>query len=356
MMRNYQLSQRVFFKRSPSFLAGLIFFCFSLASHAQGLYILDGSNGTYRDGNIRNLDFIEGYAWRYSWKDLETGQGRYNFAPLEHIVTKLAANNQKLSWVMMGDIPSYVTSMNRVNTYITGKELKPSPWDSTVLAQYAKFIEAAANHPIADPKQGGKKIALKNHSAFGLIHPTFPGLPDGAIRDNANTKIYQVPGYSRNNLIDYHVDYVLDLVRKNFPNTQMVVSFWPIQDQDRKGVRLWQDLQAKVLQYDNVMIWMDNLAASRPCNNCNPVTGYPKASWAQQMTNLGSRAKTGFQMLSSWSKPFNTTHVPKVKNATPMDGIEFAMNNFNSSYFEIYVWDVEKKDWQSNLKQLQNRL
>ncbi|RDV27495.1 hypothetical protein DXV75_05560 [Alteromonas aestuariivivens] len=354
-MRKYSYQTRVFSTRSCSFFSGLLFFCFSFLSYGQGLYILDGKNGTYRDGNIRDLDFIDGYAWRYSWKDLETGQGRYNFAPLEHIVTKLAAKNQKLSWVMMGDIPTYITSMRRVNTYISGGVLKPSPWDSTVLEQYANFIQAAANYPIADPQQGGRKVALKYHSAFGLIHPTFPGLPDGAIRDNASTKIYQVPGYSRSNLVDYHIDYVLDLVSRQFPGTPLVVSFWPIHDDNRRSP-LWSDIQSEVLQFDNVMIWMDNLAASRPCTNCNPVTGYPSSTWAQHMTNTGARARTGFQMLSSWDKTFNSKHVPKVKNATPMDGINYAIDDFDADYFEIYVWDVEKTAWQANLRQLHNQL
>lgn len=319
-----------------------------------GLYILDGNRGTYRDVNIRDYDFVDGYTWRFSWADMEPKKGEYDFRGLEHIVKRLSAIDKKLSWIIMADLPDYLAKEPGMDTYIYNNKAIPSPWDEKLLARYEAFVKAVSMHRMPDPKRDGRMIPFKWHSVNAILHPTFPGTPRGGMRDEG-IKIKDIPGYSRSKLIDGNVDFVAELFRKTFPKQALFFSLWPINDNDRSKP-LWEDLQDKFSEYWNTGIWMDNLAASRDCTYCEPYKGYPQVSWAKHMTNVSDRLMTGFQMLGTWDRPFNVNHVPKVKNGTPMDGMEFAMDKFDSQYFEVYIWDIERKDWQAGLKEYQQRL
>ena len=69
----------------------------SLKSQPKGIYVLDSNQGTYRDANIRNYPFVDGFVWRTSWPEIETSEGVYNYAGIDHIVQKLDLIDKKLT-------------------------------------------------------------------------------------------------------------------------------------------------------------------------------------------------------------------------------------------------------------------
>ncbi|RDV27494.1 hypothetical protein DXV75_05555 [Alteromonas aestuariivivens] len=319
-----------------------------------GLYALDCNRGQFRDDCVSDHDFVDGYAWRISWQEMEPQQDKYDFSGLDHIVKLLNERNQKLSLIIMPDLPDYLAKTPGMDTYIYENQAVPSPWDPKLMERYTKFVNALAMHKMPDPKKGNRMVPYRYHSVNAVLHPTFPGTPRGGMR-NEGIQIKDIPGYSRSKLIDQHVDQVVSLFRNTFRKQALFFSLWPINDSDR-SYRLYDALNDKFAEYDNVGIWMDNLAASRACTNCEPYTGYPQETWATHMTNVSGKLMTGFQMLGSWEKPFNVNHVPKVANGSPMDGMDYAMKAFDSQYFEVYTWDLERKDWQAGLKQFQEIL
>lgn len=350
-----------FKKHAVAPLATVIFFCFiTFYAHAQqatsltGLYVLDGNRGTFRDANIRDYDFVDGFAWRYSWQEMEPSRGNYNFKPLTHIVSRLAAIDKKFSWIIMPDLPRYLSQDRQISSYIAGGTLRPLPWDPELLERYRAFLTAAANHKIADPKAGGQLVKLKDHSAFALFHPTFPGTPSGAIRDEGGINVSSVPGFTRDKLINDNIIPVMNITKALFPKQLTFVSLWPIHDDNRRQP-LWQEIEAALSRYSKTGLWMDNLAASRPCPSCSNYRGFPAASWAQHLANTNGLL-TGFQMLGSWDRPFNINHVPKLRFGRPTDGIEHGIRAFNATYFEVYVWDVDNPVWQPELRQYHQRL
>jgi hypothetical protein len=319
---------------------------------AFGLYALDGAGGTFRDAFIRDYDFLEGYAWRFSWAEIEVADGVYDFTGIDHIVTELAAVNMKLSWLLMPGTPDYLLSDATIDTWIDGAETKPLPWDADLHSKYQAFVRAVANHQIPDPTQGGEPVAFKDHSVVAILHPSFPGLPRAALRNGFDTDVSGVPGYSRENLATM-MEATLTVWTEEFPELPLLISLWNINDEDQT-MPLWAFAQDELARYGNVGIWQDNLQASRD---------FPGGSvdrTGPQPEGLGLALKhptlwTGFQMLGSWANP-PPSFQAQLANGTAADGIEFGFEEYGSLYFELYVEDLDNTVWHEDFRLWQELL
>lgn len=325
---------------------------------AAGIFVLDSPGGTFRDGNLRDRDYLTGYAWRYGWSVMEPAQGSYDFAALSHILTRVAARQQKLSWIIMptpntSPEPAYVLAQATTWTDRSGR-VRSVPWDGFTLARYQAFINALAAHRVADPAQGGALVPLGDHSAFYAINVTFPGVPNLALRDSQDTLV-GIPGYSRTALQDAVVTY-LRAVRAAFPKQHVHFGLWRFQN-DGGSDQAWQAMQTRInAEFGaTVGVFMDNLAATRPCPGCNPYTGAPTADFAAPLVVARNTSYATFQTLGSWSNP-GAIDPSKVLNGTPMDGIDYALQTFGSRYAELYVDDVDRTDWEASLRAAANRV
>jgi hypothetical protein len=322
------------------------------ANAAVGLFVLDSPLGTYRDGNLRTYDFVAGYAWRYGWSLIETSQNVYDFAALDYILGQLASRHQKLSWIIMPTPnttaePAYVLA--QASTWIDKDGVTHAqPWDSFTQTRYRAFIQALAAHRVADPAQGGAMVLLGDHSAFYAINVTFPGVPNLALRDKRDN-VVDVPGYTRTGLQDAVVG-ALRAVRTAFPKQHVHFGFWKFHTDTDPG-EAWQAMLDRIiLEFGNTVgLFMDNLAASRPCVSCDPYTGSPTSDFGAPLIGAMSTTYNGFQALTSWTNPTSMSQ-SKVQFATPMDGIDFGLKTFNSRYVELYVEDVDRADWQDALR------
>jgi dienelactone hydrolase len=319
---------------------------------AVGLFVLDSPLGTWRDGNLRDYDFVSGYAWRYGWSLLEPSQDNYDFAALDYLLARVAARHQKLSWIIMptpgvSAEPAYVLARAATWTDQDGVT-RAQPWDAFVLARYQAFFNALAAHRVADPAQGGALVPLGEHSAFYAINITFPGVPNLALRDKRDA-IVDIPGYTRARLQDA-VIASLRTARTAFPRQHIHFGFWKFRNDSGSG-EAWQALQSRVqAEFGNTVgVFMDNLAAARPCESCDPYVGSPVTDFAAPLAAAKATTYTAFQALTSWSNP-GGNGADKVQHATTMDGIDFALRTYNSRYAELYVDDVDRGDWHAGLR------
>ena len=320
------------------------------SSKPIGLYALDSRSGRYRDGNIRNYDFVSGYAWRYSWAELEASEGVYLFEALDHIIDELGRRNQKLSWLIMDGFPNYLLADPEIATWLDKGETKPLPWDRKLLEHYHRFLTAVANHQVPDPARGGQMTPLGQHSVVEIIHPSFPGLPRGSLRNGA-TPISSIPGYSRHNLFNNAIEPTMDVITNAFPKKPIFLSLWKIND-GISSTPLWEEARNRMLNYDNVGFWQDNLAANKSEPNCNScsATGLPITSYAEPLVGLPNSSFSGFQMLTSWLQPINVDHIDNVQGGVPMDGIQWGVEAYGAKYFEVYVNDLDNLSWQNQLR------
>ncbi len=319
---------------------------------AVGIFVLDSPVGTFRDGNLRDHDFLAGYAWRYGWSLMEPTQGSYDFSALDHVLTRVGERRQKLSWIVMPTLnvsaePAYVLA--QAGTWTDeGGVVHALPWDAFTLSRYQSFVNALAAHRVADAAQGGALVPLGDHSAFYAINVTFPGVPNLALRDSHDA-IVDIPGYTRTAFEDAVVT-TLRAVRTAFPKQHVHFGFWKFKN-DGGGDQAWQAMQSRIDSGfgGTVGVFMDNLAASRPCAACDPYTGTPSVDFAAPLVAAKATTYSGFQALASWTNP-GAVDPAKVLNGTPMDGIDYALQTFGSRYVELYVDDVDRSDWQSGLR------
>ena len=325
---------------------------------AAGIFVLDSPLGTWRDGNLRDYDFLAGYAWRYGWSLMEPAQGTYDFSALDHILARVAERHQKLSWIVMptpnvSAEPAYVLA--QAGTWTDGGGVVHAlPWDAFTLSRYESFVSALAAHRVADPARGGALVLLGDHSAFYAINVTFPGVPNLALRDSQDA-IVDIPGYTRSAFQDAVVAN-LRTVRTAFPKQHVHFGFWKFKN-DGGSDQAWQSMQGRINSEfgGTVGLFMDNLAATRPCAACDPYTGTPTVDFAAPLAIAKATTYTGFQALGSWANP-GAVDPAKVMNGTPMDGLEYALQAFDSRYAELYVDDVDRLDWQPGLRASASKL
>lgn len=306
------------------------------AGAAAGIFVLDSPLGTFRDGNLRDYDFLAGYAWRYGWSLMEPEQGAYDFSALDHILARVAERHQKLSWIVMptpgnGAEPAWVLA--QAGTWTDqGGTLHSLPWDAFTLARYQAFIEALAAHRVADPAQGGALVPLGDHSAFYAINVTFPGVPNLALRDSHDA-IVDIPGYVRAVFQDA---VVADLraVRSAFPKQHVHFGFWKFKN-DGGSDQAWESLQHRIdVEFgDTIGVFMDNLTSTTPVSD-----------FAAPLVNARATTYTAFQALGPWT------------SGTPIDGVDYALQTFGARYVELYVDDVDRADWQPGLRAAATKL
>jgi dienelactone hydrolase len=335
------------------------------AGRPRGIYVLDSAQGTQiggvsmRDANIRTNPFVSGYVLRASWETLETGPELYNFTMISNILAQLTPHGLKLSLILVPFDPAYIAATPGVTTWEdTDRQGNPLPravpWDAYLLQQRAKFLATLATNVF-----GGS--ALRDHPLLDVIDPYLPGGFTG-IRDPNETPLRNLPGYTRSNLLNA-VQQELRSLTTNFPNKFVQIGFWKVLDNENTaygGVEAWEYLRQQLLAEFNgvtrprVGFFMENLAASRPAPATDPMTGYPTADFGAALHRSQTNIWTGFQALTSWLQPF--TGSDKVANGTPADGIRYAFENYGTTYYELYVPDIDYAPYQAALTEWHNRL
>ena len=334
----------------------------SLLINAQptGIYALDSNQGTYRDANIRNYSFVDGFVWRTNWSDMETTQGVYNFAGIDHIVQKLDSINKKLT-ILFGAYsvePAYISSQFGTTTYsftdpISNKtSTRAVPYDGFLLERFRLFVTSFANHPIYC-RSLGKVVALKEHPVLANIAMNIPGL--GAIRNvnGTNTSLQiSLTNYSRTKFVDSLL-VSMKIQTDNFPTKNVFIPSYKNATDNITSPNLADFVKQQLLskfdgvQNPKISFWQENLAGFTDTTS-NTFTGLPTTTFATPLTQLGNGAYTMFQMLQGWTTPF--LDPLKTANSTPFDAMCYASKTYGATYFEIYVSDLDNAIYQQGFK------
>lgn len=97
--------------------------------------------------------------------------------------------------------------------------------------------------------------------------------------------------------------------------------------------------------------FMENLAAKRNGPAIDPYSSTPVTGFASALNASKDATWNGFQMLGSWTRPFNDGHVINTLNGTPNDAMEAAFNTYRAGrvvldafaddHFAAHVHEVE---------------
>ncbi len=324
----------------------------------RGIYVLDSSVGfntngiSMRDANIRSNDFVSGYVLRAPWATMEPNQDQFDFTLIDWNVRRLAAINKNLSLEIINIDPPWLAQTPGVTTWMdtSQNQLRAVPWDPFLLARVGVFLQALAEHQIDGVK-------LKDHPVLTVVNFGLAGA-DLAIRDPA-VLLHDMTNYSRANLTAAVLGNLRATVT-NFPAKFVQIGFWPITD-NQATPKLWDSVRTSILAEFNgvaaprVGFWMENLSASRTAAGVDPATGRPNTTFGGPLFLSQTNAWVGFQALTSWVKPFNNYN-SQVTNATTADGMQYANATFGSTYFEIYVADIDAAGNKADFEQWRGRL
>jgi len=311
----------------------------------RGIYLLDSTAGTLisgvrmRDGNIRNLPFVDGYVLRTEWDTLEPTDGVFDFTIITNIFSKLPAG-QKLSLLLgTGVLPSWLNMAPGVVTYTAGSPAttQPVPWNPAAQERFRLLLVALGSHLVDG-------VPLRDHPRLAAVDLWIPGLKSG-IRSLTGVQIRDIPGYTRP-LFEGGVLTHLANVTDNFPNVPAMIGFWTYTDTIASPVA-WESLRQAILAQHNgttrprVGFWMENLAANRASAESDPWIGLPNHSFTATLYNSQNETYIGYQVLGSWSRPFSADHVDNNLNGSPEDGMDYGFNDFQCRYYEHYQADVD---------------
>jgi len=331
---------------------------FSVLAQPTGIYVLDNNQGTFRDANIRNYSFVDGFVWRTSWSNIETSQGVFNYAGVDHIVQKLDSINKKLT-ILFGAYsvePPYIASQLGVTTYQFTDPISSTtttravPYDGYLLQQFRLFLSSLANHQIFSLSTG-TMVALKNHPVLSNIATNIPGL--GAIRNvnGLNTSLQTaLPNYTRTKFVD-SLTVSMKIQTDNFPTKNIFIPSYKNTNDNITSPTLADFVKSQLLtnfdgvQNPKISFWQENLAGFTDTST-NIFTGLPTTTFATPLLQLGNGAYTMFQMLQGWTTPF--LDPAKTANSTPFDAMCYAYNTYGASYYEIYVSDLDNIIYQQS--------
>lgn len=331
-------------------------------SRPRGVFILDsGNTATYttsfgitialRDANIRNLPFVDGFTLRAAWTDMEsaTTPGSYDFFIIENALNKLPAG-QRLSLIIVPSEPAYIAATPGVDTWVDDTTTRAKPWDAYLRERRRALLAAMSQHLV-----GG--VPLGQDPRLDLLDPYLPGGFTG-IRDPNSTQLRNIPGYTRQKFLEAVQDELRTL-QGYFPGKFVQIGFWPIIDNENAnygGVTAWEWLRQQLLaEFDGVTrprvgFFMENLAAKRNGPAIDPYTSTPVTGFASALNASKDATWNGFQMLGSWTRPFNDGHVNNTINGTPNDAMEAAFNTYRAEYHEVYVGDIDTAAFQPALQ------
>lgn len=331
-------------------------------SRPRGVFILDsggplnytttfGSTISLRDANLRSLPFVDGFTLRVAWSDVESGStpGHYDFFIIQNLLNKLPAG-QRLSLIIVPTEPAYIATTPGLQTWSDAGLTRAVPWDP-----YLRTRRRALLNAMGSLVTGG--VALRNDPRLDALDPYLPGGFTG-IRDPNSTPLRNLPGYSRENLLAAVRDELISL-QQEFPGKFVQIGFWPItdaQDASYSGVTASEWMRQQVLAEFNgltrprVGFFMENLAARRIGPNVEPYSATPVTGFGSALFNSRNTTWNGFQMLGSWTRPFNDGHVTNTLHGTPNDAMEFAFNTYRAEYHEVYIGDIDHPAFQPALQ------
>lgn len=322
-------------------------------SRPRGIFVLDSGGAldytttfgkaiSKRDANIRSHSFVDGFTLRVAWSDVESSStpGAYDFFVIQNVLSKLPAG-QKLSLIIVPNEPDYIATTSGVETWNDAGTVRATPWDP-YLQQRRRALLAAMGSIVSNG------IELRHDPRLDLLDPYLPGGFTG-IRDPNSTPLRNITGYTRQKMLQ-SVQIELRALQDEFPGKFVQIGFWPVTDNENSsygGVTAAEWMRQQLLMEFNglmhprVGFFMENLAAKRNGPNVEPYSATPVTGFASALFNSRNVTWNGFQMLGSWTRPFNDGHVTNTLYGTPNDAIEFAFNTYRAEYHEVYIGDID---------------
>jgi hypothetical protein len=284
--------------------------------------------GIYSIDTVVDKPFVDGVLVRIYWSEIEKTEGKYDFSKLDSTLQKAEAAGQSVSIAtMVMAAPTWLESKSTTyNDPQFGKTIVP--WDTTMLSALEKLITALSTHQI-------NGTAVKDHPTVKQV--------DAAIGGIQSVRLTQLPsGYSASKFKD-SVNRSVSAWAKAFPNKNIYVGLFGVSDNEPSTTEdIRDDLMA---QYSNINFFQEVLSGSAPNGPLGDV-----------LKPAVGKAGIMFQACGEWSnqKAWSWCNYPK--GDTPSAGMSNGFDNFNATYFEMYVNDLNNSSYSTQFQQWHDKL
>jgi hypothetical protein len=333
----------------------------------------DDIHGIYILGNVelKNLaetdeEFIDGYALRFGWMNVDHGTTEggpdYDFAIVDTAVATLEAIDKTMTMgIDVQLVPDYVLD-NAEITYITTvpgpghtefEAETPVTWDANTLASYTDFMTALATHPVC--RTGATcddrdKVPLRDHPVLAGIRITILGM--GKLRQTSNNTegtIFEVPSYTRERFVDAVIDN-LHAAQDQFPAIPTWVPYFSVDD-SVAGTPPDPSLDEVLLAA--ITDEFDGSSRTRPViglfqellkGDTPPATS---TNGINLLAGTDAGAFVAFQACGGWSDGSLCTFDPA--DTTPENGFALGHGTYGARYYELYAGDLANPDFTAML-------
>lgn len=297
----------------------------------RGIHVLGNLTGNQL-ANIRTgYSFVDGFTLRAKWSDIETAPGVYNFSVIDQAIAQLQPANQKLTLeVFPNFVPSHVMSQV-TQTFVDSRgSTVPVPWDAAAKNSWTTFQQAMAAHSVFDSTVN-HNVALANHPTLSTVDASIVG--QQSYRELTGNLVSQ-PTYNRTTYINAIKDSV-HASRDAFPNKFGFLATFSMNDSNLAQPLDFAVRDALMADFngpgeETLGFFVENLADATPQSGI---------ALTRILDTTKNDTYTPMQALTSWVSPF--TNPSAVASGNPATGIAYAYNTWGTTYFELYVADID---------------
>lgn len=311
----------------------------------RGIYVLSGRSLA----SVKNADkdFVDGFAWRLRWKDLDSGvwAPRYDFSTVDTVVADLQRMNKKLTMALfVQEVPFYVlaSSKDRFYTVVPGEGdttyqiLAPVPWDTAAIHHYRRLMQALAEHPVYDA-QRGEAVPFRDHPTLAGIRINIIGMHG---LPGQNRDVVKHPSYTRERFIQGILEN-LHAGLDAFPGVPAWLEYQSMRDQTKKPSLDSEVLAALAAEFDGVQeprigLFVEYLRGEAP--KPESAAGKNLLAWRE------NGGPVMFQACGPWCTHGLCNFSPG--DDSPENGFRLGYGTYGAVYYELYNADLEFEDFQ----------
>jgi hypothetical protein len=333
-------------------LCGLISLCGWTLGVAQppagpaGIYVIGDIRAASNEIAKFDLDFVSGYTLRILWGDLEswnaaTRSPQYDFSRIDATIEEVRARGKRVTLeIFANKVPDYVLGLPGVvtwnNPHPTQGGVQVVPWDATALSAYKAMIQNLATHQVA-----GTSWRFADHPSLESVDAPIVGLQ--GLRELSDTLVHHT-AYTRERFIQGVVNAV-SISREAFRQKFGFLALFAMTDATSTPI-LHDAVYARLAAEFNV--------PGKPSLGFFQETLSDSGPMPQDLGELLVRAAPNtyllFQALRPWSLRAGQSRPPEIASGTPITGLEFAWENYGSSYVELYGVDILKSENAAGLR------
>lgn len=288
--------------------------------------------GIYSKNKVLDIPFVSGVAYKVKWSEVEREEGVYDFSGIEEAIEDAVLVGQSVTiTTMLKDEPRWLMrKIPQEDKYrgIQGTDIVP--WNEVMLQALEKLAQAQSRYKVHG-------IQLRDHPTVKQI--------SASVGTMNSIRMKTIPRNYTPDLLKQGVKRSIRTWANNYPDKLLFVGLFGINDgifeSSNQVSETTLELRDELLdEFDGVNkprlnFFIEYMTGQNP-QVSNELLFDVKDSTSILMQACGAWSEQDTKWIQcDWIEPVDT----------PEKGLNHAMDNFNTTYFEIYKVDLENPEY-----------